>query len=363
MTEAINFGAGPAMLPTAVLQTIQQEILNYQQSGLSILEINHRSVLFQTIFTELNVLLRELLDIPSDYVILWLGAPARLQFSMIPLNFLDDVSRGAYVVSGIWSKLALEEAAKLKQAYVLASSEENQFNQVPHIDNKCIKPHTAYLYLTPNETINGNRLTQIPQVDLPIIADMTSCLLTEPLKVSQFDFIFAGVQKNIANAGLTLVLARHSFLKKSVYNMLPTYLSYQTHEQAHSLYGTPPTFNCYVALKMLQWLKAQGGVVAVYQHNQIKAQLLYDYIDASNFYYCKVLPKYRSQVNVCFGLPSHELEQTFVIMAEKKGLYGLKGHRFVGGIRASIYNAMPLSSVKKLLDFMQTFAQLKGHKQ
>ena len=302
--------------------------------------------------------LRELISIPTHYHVLFLGGAARTQFSMVPMNLLVHGQKAGYLISGIWSSLAYEEACKLKQAYCVASTQQTDFKRVPDESLWKLQKNTTYVYYTPNETINGVRFSETPNVgDLPLIADMTSCLLSEPINVADFGLIFAGAQKNISIAGLTIVIIRADLLEKSTDSAIPTMMDYRIHVANKSLYATPPMFNCYVAQKMLTWVKAQGGIDALYQINCQKAAKLYQYIDASSFYQSTVDVKARSIVNVCFSMIRQDLENEFLIGANQRGLYALQGHRTVGGLRASLYNAMPMAGVDALITYMHDFSE------
>ena len=359
MTRVYNFGAGPAMLPESILRDAQKELLDWQQTGMSILEVGHRTAEFRALLDESENTLRRLLKIPTNYHVLFLSGPARMLFSMIPMNFLAAEDTADYLVTGIWSQMALQEAQKLKQARCVVSGEKNGFTSVPEKALWQLNDKAAYFYYTPNETVNGlycprSTITNIDKI--PVIADMTSCLLAEPICIDDYDLIFAGAQKNIANAGMTLVIIRDEFVKTIKNTKLPTVFDFRTHIEHRSLYTTPPTFNCYLAYKMFAWILQQGGVHALYAINQQKAAALYQYIDKSSFYTCSIEKAYRSLFNVCFNLPNTALEKLFVEDAKKSNLYGLQGHRAVGGLRASLYNAMPMSGVENLIDFMQDFA-------
>lgn len=352
-----NFGAGPAALPESVLLEAQAELLNWQGRGLSIMEVGHRTAEFQQLMHDAEADLRALLAIPENYHVLFLGGAARTQFAMVPMNFIPPGQQAGYLISGIWSALACDEGRKLKSAYCIASSGNDGFKQTPDSVDWQIHDNTAYVYYTPNETVNGVRFADVPIVsEIPLIADMTSCLLSEPIDVSKFGLIFAGAQKNIAPAGLTVVIVRKDLLNLNHETPIPTMLDYRTHVMNKSLYATPPVFNCYMAAKMFKWLKAQGGVEALYQINCDKAARLYHYIDSSSFYQCPVEPHSRSLMNVCFSLVKPELEDAFLTQANNRGLHALKGHRMVGGLRASLYNAMPMAGVDALIAFMQDFA-------
>ncbi|CEK10913.1 3-phosphoserine aminotransferase [Legionella hackeliae] len=358
MNRAYNFGAGPAMLPEPILKAAQEELLNWQNSGMSIMEIGHRTPEFMELMAQAEQDLRDLLKIPANYHVLFLGGAARTQFGMIPLNFLKNDEQAGYFITGLWSSFAYQEACKLKKAYCVASDEKNGFIRVPLVDEWQLKEKTSYLYFTSNETINGVRFPQTPVAPgIPLIVDMTSSLLSEPIQVENYDLIFAGAQKNIANAGLTVVIVKEEWLHTIGNQIIPTMLDYRVHIAEKSIYATPPTFNCYMAAKMFQWVKAQGGVEALYAENCKKAAKLYRYIDSSSFYYCKVVQEYRSLMNVCFNLRDTTLESLFLEQAQQRNLLALKGHRAVGGLRASIYNAMPFDGVNALIEFMCDFAK------
>lgn len=350
------------MLPDPILQEIQQELLNWHEQGMSILEIGARTSAYKQLMIQLEADVREVLTIPDDYAVLFLGGPARLQFAMIPENLLSQNDQKAgYLLSGIWSEMAFAEACKLnaQSAYCLAKSDTpNGYFATPTKADWQWQPNTAYVYYTPNETINGVRYHEVPQTGgIPLVADMTSCLFSEPINIQDYGVIFAGAQKNIAAAGLTLVIIRHDLLQQKPKHTIPTILDYRTHVEHKSLYATPPTFMCDLAAKMLRWIKAQGGVDALYQRNRAKAEKLYAYIDASSFYQCRVEKNARSLMNICFSLPSPELEEQFLQQAQAQHLLALRGHRLVGGIRASLYNAMPMAGVEALLAFMQQFVK------
>ncbi|MDF1646688.1 MAG: 3-phosphoserine/phosphohydroxythreonine transaminase [Legionellaceae bacterium] len=341
--QGFYFGAGPAVLPETILREAQAELLNWNNTGLSILELGHRTDAFVTLLAEAEADLRDLLLIPDDYSVLFLGGAARTQFAMIPMNLMSsDKKRIGYICSGLWSRLAFEEAKRLGDAYLITHNSPEK--------------NTAYVYYTPNETVDGVRFPDIPDVgDVPLVADMTSCLLSEPIDVSQFGLIFAGAQKNIGPAGLTLVIIRHDLLKIIPDQVVPTMFDYRVHAKNRSLYATPPVFQCDLAAKMFKWVKAQGGVEALYQVNQAKAAKLYAYIDASKHYLCVVEKPLRSIMNVCFSMTDSSKEAAFLQAAEATGLLGLKGHRVKGGLRASLYNAMPMEGVEALIAFMDAF--------
>lgn len=357
-TRVYNFGAGPAMLPESILREAQEEFLDWKNLGISVLEAGHRSPEFMALLSHAEQTLRELLTIPQNYQILFLGGAARTQFAMIPMNLLHPEEHAGYLVTGVWSHIAFSEAEYLKKAYCIASSEQDSYKSIPELKNWEIKENTVYVYYTANETVNGIQFPYIPQITgIPLVADMTSSLLSEPVDVSKFGLIFAGAQKNIANAGLTIVIIRNDLLERTPNPHVPTMLHYKTQVEHHSLYATPPVFNCYLADKMFQWIKTQGGIDKIYQLNCQKAAKLYQYLDSSEFYITDVAQEARSRLNVCFSLKNAQLENEFLRLAQLRGLYALKGHRLVGGVRASLYNAMPMAGIDALIEFMSEFAK------
>lgn len=358
MTRGYNFGAGPSMLPESILRDVQEELLDWQHLGMSVMEISHRSLPFTNLMQDAETLLRELLTIPDDYHVLFLSGAARAQFAMIPMNFLAAGEQAGYLITGLWSSMAYQEAFRLKEAYCVANTESTAFTTIASSDEWLVKNNNRYFYYTPNETVNGVRFAKPPKLSgAPLIADMTSCLLSEPINVRDYGLIFAGAQKNIANAGLTIVIVSEELLATIANEKIPTMFDYRTHSSTNSMYATSPTFNCYLAQKMFLWVKAQGGVKALYKLNCRKAALLYDYIDSSDFYHCRVAKEARSLVNVCFTLADSRHEDTFLEAAKARGLFALKGHRSVGGLRASMYNAMPIEGVECLVEFMTDFAR------
>jgi len=360
MTRGYNFGAGPSMLPEVILKEVKDELLDWQNLGMSVMEIGHRTPAFTQLMDETEQTFRELMAIPENYHVLFLSGVARNQFASIPMNLLSNGEQAGYLVTGLWSYLAYQEAYKLKQAYCVANGENTGFTAIPPLSEWQIKKNTKYLYFTPNETVNGIRIAKLPETDIPLVADMTSCILSEPINVKDYGLIFAGAQKNIANAGLTIVIVSDELIHSISDEKLPTMIDYRTHSSTRSTYATLPTFNCYLAGKMFNWIKEQGGVDALYKINCQKAEKVYNCIDSSNFYHCRVEKKARSLVNVCFTLDDPMLEDTFIEQAKARGLLALKGHRAVGGLRASMYNSMPMAGVDRLVEFMNHFA--KEHK-
>lgn len=349
-TRLYNFGAGPATLPESILLEAQAELLDWQGLGVSVLEIGHRTTAFKSLLAEAEMDLRDLLAIPDDYHVLFLGGAARAQFAMVPMNLIAPNQQAGYIISGTWSSMAYDECCKISRAYCLMNRQENNISSVLN--------NTAYVYYTPNETVDGIRIATPPcYANIPLVADMTSCLLSEPLNIDDFGLIFAGAQKNISAAGLTIVIVRADLLERMPVLQIPSMMDYRVHVAHQSLYATPPTFNCYLAAKMLKWIKTQGGVAQLYQQNCQKAEKLYAYIDSCSFYQTHVEKTSRSIMNVCFYLANTELEPVFLQQANQQGLYALQGHRTVGGLRASLYNAMPMAGVDALIAFMQAFSK------
>ncbi|EHO40096.1 Phosphoserine aminotransferase [Caldithrix abyssi DSM 13497] len=349
-----NFNPGPAALPLPVLEEVQKDLLNYKGEGISILEMSHRSKTFDGIIKDAERLLKEIMDIPQNYKVLFMQGGATLQFAAVPLNLIGEGQFAEYVNTGSWSKKAIQEAQKLgKKVNVVASSEDESFSYIPG-DIK-VSPNAAYLHITSNNTIFGTQFQQFPETgDVALIADMSSDIACRKIDVSKFALIYAGAQKNMGPSGVTVVIIREDLLEKSPDN-IPTMTSYKIIGGKDSLYNTPPTFAVYIVKLVLEWMKAQGGLEKIEQINRQKAGLIYDALDQSSFYRGTARPDSRSLMNVTFRLPSEELEKKFVAEALENGMLGLKGHRSVGGIRASIYNAVPMEAVEKLVDFMKKF--------
>jgi phosphoserine aminotransferase len=348
------FGAGPAMLPDEILLQTQQDLMNWNDTGVSILEVGHRTEAFMQLLAETETLMRQILNIPEQFAVLFLGGSARLQFGAIPENILEKHQKAAYIVTGTWSELAFEEAQKLypEKSYCIASSKHQNFTDIPD-DFEKIQENTQYLYFCPNETIHGVRFTPPPALNhLPWVADMTSCIFSEPVDFQRYGLIFAGAQKNIANAGMTIVIIRKDWLEATPESTIPTMMDFRVHAKHQSLYATPPTFNCYLANLMMKWIIKQGGVQKLYEVNQLKAQTLYAFLDASEDYHAMVAPRARSLMNVCFTTQDEIKDTALLEQANQEALYGLKGHRVLGGLRASLYNAMPLAGVEELIHFL-----------
>ncbi|HEU0234606.1 MAG TPA: 3-phosphoserine/phosphohydroxythreonine transaminase [Gallionella sp.] len=360
-----NFSAGPAVLPKEVLLQAQAELLDWHGSGMSVMEMSHRGKEFTGIHAQAEADLRELMGIPANYKVLFLQGGAHLQFSMIPLNLLRGKASADYANTGEWSKKAIGEAKKFGAVNVVADNADRSCTYVPAFDTWKCDPNAAYLHYTPNETIGGVEFNWVPPIDnmpggVPLVADMSSNILSRPIDVSRFGLIYAGAQKNIGPAGLTLVIVRDDLVGQ-VAAGTPTMLDYKTHADNGSMYNTPPTYAIYIAGLVFQWLKKSGGIAAMEKANIAKADLLYAAIDASNgFYHCPVNKADRSRMNVPFTLKDAALDGDFLKQADARGLLQLKGHRSVGGMRASIYNAMPLAGVQALVDFMNEFSGQHG---
>jgi phosphoserine aminotransferase len=361
MTERIyNFSAGPAVLPLAVLEEAQQNLVSLPGVGMSVLEISHRSKAFDEIIQGAEADIRKLAGIPDNYRILFLQGGASLQFSMVPMNLMPAGGKADYIVTGSWSKKAVKEAQRIGQVTVAATTESENFTRVPRQDELKLDPEAAYVHFTTNETIHGVEWKRDPETGgVPLVADASSDIFSRPIDATKYALIYAGAQKNLAPAGVTLVIIRDDMLARSPAG-LHTMLDYNTHAKNQSLYNTPPVFAIYVMRLVLGWLLEQGGLEAVHRRNEEKAQMLYDVIDSGDFYRGHAHPDCRSLMNVTFRLPSEELEKQFIGEATRAGLDGLKGHRSVGGCRASIYNAFPREGVESLLSFMKEFERTHG---
>ncbi len=360
MSRAYNFSAGPAAVPTAVLEQAQAEMLDWQGSGMNVMEMSHRGKEFMSIAAQAEADLRELLNVPSNYKVLFLQGGASSQFSMVPMNLLRGNSTADYFNTGQWSKKAISEAKRYCEVNVVADSAAQNFSTIPDSDTWSLNPNAAYVHYTPNETIGGLEFQDIPETgDVPLVADMSSTILSRPLDVSKFGIIYAGAQKNIGPAGMAIVIVREDLIGE-VLPQTPSMFNYNTHADADSMYNTPPTYTWYLAGLVFQWLKKQGGLAAMGEINQRKADALYSAIDQSDFYSNPVDVRYRSWMNVPFTLANSELDASFLSEAKAAHLLTLKGHRSVGGMRASIYNAMPEAGVQALIDFMQDFERRKA---
>ncbi|HKJ83040.1 MAG TPA: 3-phosphoserine/phosphohydroxythreonine transaminase [Mariprofundaceae bacterium] len=360
MARKFNFSAGPAMLPTAVIERAQQEMLDWHGSGMSVMEMSHRGKEFMSIATKSEKDLRELMAIPDNYRVLFLQGGASSQFAAIPLNLLGGKDHADYINTGMWSKKAIAEAKRYCTVNLAADTSEGGFTAVPVQDELKLNPDAAYVHYTPNETIGGVEFDYIPETNgVPLVADMSSTILSRPIDVSKFGVIYAGAQKNIGPAGLAIVIIREDLLGNAS-DSTPAMFNYETHANADSMYNTPPTYSWYMAGLVFEWLKEQGGLEAMAEINRRKAEKLYAVIDNSDFYNSPVARNARSWMNVPFTLADPDLDTDFLKGAGERGLVTLKGHRSVGGMRASIYNAMPEEGVDALVTWMQTFESSQG---
>ena len=355
MNRVYNFAAGPSTMPEPALATAAREMLDFGGTGMSVMEMSHRSKAYQDIFDETEALLRELMKIPEDYSVLFLQGGATGQFAAIPMNLLSEGGSADYVDSGNFAHGALVEAKKYGDVRCVASSRDDNYTHIPALDPANFNPGADYFYITTNNTIFGTRYAELPETGkVPLVADMSSNILSEVYDIRRFGVAYAGAQKNVGPAGLTIVIVRRDLLGRAR-KICPKVLDWTVMTDKGSMLNTPPTYAIYTAGLCMKWLKAQGGVEGIEKVNIEKAKLLYDILDDSDFYRAPVVPKYRSRMNVAFTTPSPELDAAFVKAAAQQGLVSLKGHRLVGGIRASIYNAMPLEGVKKLAAFMKQF--------
>jgi phosphoserine aminotransferase len=359
MTNRVyNFNPGPAVLPEPVLKEVQENLMALPNVGMSILEISHRSSTFENILNETIENLRKLANIPQNYKILFLGGGASLQFSMVPLNLMPPKNKADYIVTGSWSKKAVKEAKRVGTVNIAASTEEENFKRIPKQEELKLDPDASYVHYTSNNTIFGTEWHYIPKVgNVPLVCDMSSDIFSYPFDVSKFGLIYAGAQKNLGPAGVTIVIIREDLLERSQ-DSLHTMLNYKIHAENNSLYNTPPVFGIYIVGLVAKWLLSIGGLEAIAKINDEKAKLIYDAIDNSNGFYRGHAEKdSRSKMNITFRLPNEDLEKQFVKEATERGLVGLKGHRSVGGLRASVYNAFPIEGAKALVEFMKEFQQ------
>lgn len=358
----INFNAGPAVLPVEVLEQAQSELLNFNDTGMSILEISHRSKPYEAVNNEAEANLKELLGLGDNYQVLFVQGGASTQFAMVPLNFLAPGRTADYILTGVWSEKALKEAKLVGQTHIAATTAEGNYCRTPELAEIQLSDNPSYIHITSNNTIFGTQWKELPSFNgnIPLIADMSSDILCRPFDASQFALIYAGAQKNLGPSGVTAVIIRKDLAENNP-KTIPTMLRYETHAANHSLYNTPPTFGVYLLNLVLRWIKAQGGLTTLGQRNLTKANLIYDAIDDSHGFYRGHADKNsRSIMNITFRLPNEELEKLFVTESIAAGMSGLKGHRSVGGLRASIYNAMPVAGCQTLRDFMKEFCRKHG---
>ncbi len=357
MTERVfNFSAGPAVLPLPVLERAREDLVSYPGAGMSVLEMSHRSAPFEKIITEAEADLRSLLGIPSNYRVLFLQGGASTQFTLVPMNLLPRDRSADYIITGVWGQGALKEAKRLGQTRIAATTEDSNFNRIPAQEELKLDPGAAYVHFTSNNTIHGTEWGTEPEVgEVPLVCDASSDFISRPLDVAKYGLIYAGAQKNAGPAGLTIVIVRDDLLA-CIPSGLPSMFDYRLLAEKESLYNTPPSFSIYLSGLVFKWLLGEvGGLEKIQQLNEEKAKIVYDQIDSSDFYKGHAEPGSRSLMNVTFRLPSEELEKTFAKEATAEGLDGLKGHRSVGGIRASIYNAFPKAGVLALAEFMREF--------
>jgi phosphoserine aminotransferase len=355
-TRIHNFSAGPAVLPLNVLEQVQRDLLSLPGVGMSVLEISHRSAAFDEIIEGCEADLRKLANIPGNYKVLFLQGGASLQFSMVPMNLLPAGGSADYIVTGVWAEKAVKEAKRVGTVKIAGSTAAEKFTRVPRQDELTLDPNAAYVHITTNNTIYGTQWRSEPPVPsgVPLVADTSSDMYSRPLDINKYGLIYAGAQKNLGPSGLVLVIIRKDLVEAGP-KTLPTMLQYRTHAAEKSLYNTPPTFAIYFMGQVFKWIKEEGGLKAMAEHNESKANLLYDYIDQSDFFRGTAQKDSRSLMNVCFRAPTEELEAKFISEATKRGLDGLKGHRNAGGMRASIYNACPRAAVESLVAFMKEF--------
>lgn len=355
MARVYNFSAGPAVLPEEVLKEAAEEMLDYKGTGMSVMEMSHRSKAYDTIIKEAEADLRELMNIPDNYKVLFLQGGASQQFAMIPMNLMKN-KKAAYIVTGQWAKKAYQEAQIYGEAVKVASSEDKTFSYIPDCSDLDIPEDADYVYICENNTIYGTKFKTLPNTKgKTLVADVSSCFLSEPVDVTKYGVIYGGVQKNIGPAGVVIVIIREDLITEDVLPGTPTMLRYKIHADNDSLYNTPPAYGIYICGKVFKWLKKQGGLEAMKERNEKKAKILYDYLDSSKLFKGTVRKEDRSLMNVPFITGDADLDAKFVKEAKKAGFENLKGHRTVGGMRASIYNAMPIEGVEKLVEFMKKF--------
>ena len=355
MARVYNFSAGPSMLPESVLKKAAAEMLDYEGSGQSVMEMSHRSKIYGTIIEGAEALLREVMNIPDNYKVLFLQGGASTQFAAIPMNLMTKSGKADYVITGQWAKKAHAEAARYGQANVVASSADKTFTYIPKLDPSTFTKDADYFYICMNNTIYGTVYHELPDTgDVPLVADVSSCFLSEPLDVSKFGIVYGGAQKNVAPAGLTIVIVRKDLVGKSR-DITPAMLDYKNMADNDSMYNTPPCWSIYMCKLVLEWIEKLGGLEEMKKRNEAKAKILYDFIDSSKMFSNPVRHCDRSLMNVTFVTESDELNAKFVAEAAEAGFVNLKGHRSVGGMRASIYNAMPVEGVEQLVDFMKEF--------
>ena len=358
MARVYNFSAGPSMLPESVLRKAADEMLDYQGSGQSVMEMSHRSKVYDAIIKEAEALLREVMNIPDNYKVLFLQGGASSQFAMVPMNLMTKSGKADYVITGQWAKKAYKEGARYGKANIVASSEDKTFSYIPKLDPSTFTKDADYFHICMNNTIYGTVYHELPDTgDVPLVADISSCILSQPIDVSKFGVLYAGAQKNMAPAGLTVVIIREDLIGHAM-DITPTMFNYQTHADNGSMFNTPPCYTIYIAKLVLEWIKNEmGGLENMKEYNEKKAKILYDFLDSSKLFKGTVVPEDRSLMNVPFVTGDADMDAKFVKEATEHGFVNIKGHRSVGGMRASIYNAMPIEGVEKLVAFMKEFEE------
>ena len=357
--KVYNFSAGPAKLPEEVMIKAQEEFVNYRNSGSGLMELSHRGPEFSDIMEKVDANIRGLMNISDDYAVTFIQGGASMQFAMVPMNLMLPGGFAEYADTGTWSSKALKEAKLFGEVKVVASSKETNYDRIPEIRHWKLDKAASYLHITSNNTVAGTQHHSFPESEVPLIADMSSDIMSRVINMNDFGLIYAGAQKNLGPSGVALVIIRKD-LAERVSDKVPTMLKYKTYIAENSLYNTPPTFGIYILNLVMEWLKEKGGIAAIEEINDVKSETLYELIDATDFYRSPIDPASRSRMNVVFRLPTEELEAKFLKEAKAIGLVGLKGHRSVGGIRASIYNAMPMKGIETLIDFMNAFESSNG---
>ncbi len=357
MARVYNFSAGPSMLPEEVLKTAAAEMLEYGDSGQSVMEMSHRSKEYDAIIKQVEADLRDIMNIPDEYDVLFLQGGASTQFAMVPLNLMNKNHKADYIITGQWANKAYKEAARYGEARVVASSADKTYSYIPKTTAADFDPEADYVHICMNNTIYGTKYHQLPDTGkVPLVADISSCILSEPIDVTKFGVLYAGAQKNVAPAGVTIVIIRKDLIGNAM-DITPTMLNYKTHSENGSMFNTPPCYTIYIAGLVFKWIKKQGGLEEMKKINEKKAKILYDFLDSSKLFKGTVVPEDRSLMNVPFITGNDELDAKFVAEAKKNGFVNIKGHRSVGGMRASIYNAMPIEGVEKLVSFMKKFEE------
>ncbi len=354
MERVYNFSAGPSMLPLPVLEEAQRDMINYKGTGMSVMEMSHRSKDYEGIIYGAEALIRELMNIPENYEVMFLQGGASTQFAMVPLNLFKN-GKADYVVTGQWAKKAAQEAGKFGTANIVASSADKTFSYIPKLDKSTFSPDADYFHITHNNTIYGTKWNTLPEVgNVPLVADISSDIMSEVMDVTKFGLLYAGAQKNVGPAGLTIAIMRKDLIGDAM-EICPTMLSYKTHADGKSMYNTPPCYSIYISKLVFEWVKNMGGVAELEKLNKAKAAVLYDFLDNSSMFRGTVVKEDRSLMNIPFVTGNEDLDKKFVAEAKEAGFVNLKGHRTVGGMRASIYNAMPIEGVQSLVNFMETF--------